>query len=148
MALLTSPEEAVPMAPESAPPDYQQELVARPETLAIMRRIVSAHLDLWELRELSDAATLCAHELLTNVMRHTGSPRCTITLRRRPDGVRVTVSDSDTAPPERRDPVWEEESGRGVLLIAALAARCGTVMRRDGKDVWADILTTPPAYAA
>ncbi|MFD3793632.1 MULTISPECIES: hypothetical protein [unclassified Streptomyces] len=46
MALLTSPEEAVPMAPESAPPDYQQELVARPETLAIMRRIVSAHLDL------------------------------------------------------------------------------------------------------
>ncbi|WP_432022838.1 ATP-binding protein [Streptomyces parvus] len=133
---------------EPDPPDYRQELVARPETLAIMRRIVSAHLDLWDLREPSDAATLCAHELLTNVMRHTGSPLCTITLRRRPDGVRVTVSDSDTEPPERRDPEWSEESGRGVQLIAALAAQCGTVTRRDGKDVWADIrTTTTPAYA-
>ncbi|MDJ1644723.1 ATP-binding protein [Streptomyces pakalii] len=133
---------------EPDPPDYRQELVARPETLAIMRRIVSAHLDLWDLRELSDAATLCAHELLTNVMRHTGSPLCTITLRRRPDGVRVTVSDSDTEPPERRDPEWSEESGRGVQLIAALAAQCGTVTRRDGKDVWADIrTTTTSAYA-
>ncbi|MBK6042340.1 ATP-binding protein [Streptomyces sp. MBT55] len=132
---------------EPDPPDYRQELVARPETLAIMRRIVSAHLDLWDLRELSDAATLCAHELLTNVMRHTGSPLCTITLRRRPDGVRVTVSDSDTEPPERRDPEWSEESGRGVQLIAALATQCGTVTRRDGKDVWADIRTTAsPAY--
>ncbi|MFC8623176.1 ATP-binding protein [Streptomyces anulatus] len=85
---------------------------------------------------------------VTNVMRHTGSPRCTTTLRRRPDGVRVTVSDSDTAPPERRAPEWSEKSGRGVLLIAALAAQCGTVMRQDGKDVWADIRATPPAYAA
>ncbi|WP_405413320.1 ATP-binding protein [Streptomyces rubiginosohelvolus] len=144
---------AVAPTTEPDPPDYRQELVARPETLAIMRRIVSAHLDLWDLRELSDAATLCTHELLTNVMRHTGSPLCTITLRRRPDGVRVTVSDSDTAPPERRDPERRdperrEESGRGVLLIAALAAQCGTVTRRDGKDVWADIrTTTTPAYA-
>ncbi|WP_103531560.1 ATP-binding protein [Streptomyces sp. SM11] len=128
-------------------PDHRQELVARPETLAIMRRIVSAHLELWDLRDLSDAATLCAHELLTNAMHHTGSPLCTITLRRRPDGVRVTVSGSGTAPPERRDPDWSEESGRGVLLIAALAAQCGTVMRRDGKDVWADIRTTAPVPA-
>ncbi|MFJ9620758.1 ATP-binding protein [Streptomyces sp. NPDC101181] len=134
--------------PEPGPPDYRQELVARPETLAIMRRIVSAHLDLWDLRELSDAATLCAHELLTNVMRHTGSPHCTITLRRKPDGVRVTVSDSDTEPPERRDPEWDEEGGRGILLISALAAQCGTVVRRDGKDVWADILASTPAHAA
>ncbi|CAM5232174.1 ATP-binding protein [Streptomyces californicus] len=44
--------------------------------------------------------------------------------------------------------MWEEESGRGVLLIAALAARAGPWMGGDGKDVWADSLTTPPAYAA
>ncbi|MFI7327573.1 hypothetical protein ACIBQ3_23410 [Streptomyces rubiginosohelvolus] len=58
-------------------------------------------------------------------MRHTGSPLCTLTPRRRPDGVRVPVSDSDTdtEPPERRDPEWSEESGRGVLLIASIDAR-------------------------
>ncbi|ESU50610.1 ATP-binding protein [Streptomyces filamentosus] len=98
---------------EPDPPDYRQELVARPETLAIMRRIVSAHLDLWDLRELSDAATLCAHELLTTVMRHTGSPLCTITLRRRPDGVRVTVSDSDTEPPSVAIPSGARRAGAG-----------------------------------
>ncbi|MFD8468678.1 ATP-binding protein [Streptomyces cyaneofuscatus] len=133
---------------EPDPPDYRQDLVAHPESLAIMRRIVSAHVDLWGFRELVDSVTLCAHELLANVDRHTGSPHCTITLRRRPNGVRVTVTDTNTDPLERSGPDWGAESGRGLALINGVAEHFGTVIRRDSKDVWAEILTSRPAALA
>ncbi|MEV7896378.1 ATP-binding protein [Streptomyces cyaneofuscatus] len=138
----------MPVTAEPDPPDYRQDLVAHPESLAIMRRIVSAHVDLWGFRELADSVTLCAHELLANVDRHTGSPHCTITLRRRPNGVRVTVTDTNTEPLEPSDPDWDAESGRGLALINGVAEHFGTVIRRDSKDVWAEILTSRPAALA
>lgn len=98
---------------EPDPPDYRQDLVAHPESLAIMRRIVSAHVDLWGFRELADSVTLCAHELLANVDRHTGSPHCTITLRRRPNGVRVTVTDTNTDPWSGATPTGTPRAGAG-----------------------------------
>ncbi|MFU0439064.1 ATP-binding protein [Streptomyces sp. KAI-26] len=138
----------MPVTPEPDPPDYHQDLVAHPENLAIMRRIVSAHVDLWGFRELADSVTLCAHELLANVDRHTGSPHCTITLRRRPDGVRVTVTDTNTDSPTPSDPDWATESGRGLALISGLAEHFGTVIRQGSKDVWAEILTSRPSALA
>ncbi|MGC4930688.1 ATP-binding protein [Streptomyces sp. DT117] len=138
----------MPVTAEPDPPDYRQDLVAHTESLAIMRRIVSAHVDLWGFRELSDSVTLCAHELLANVDRHTGSPHCTITLRRRPDGVRVTVTDTNTDAPTSREPDEDAEGGRGRALISGIAEHFGTVVRRDSKDVWAEILTSRPAALA
>ncbi|MFD6803548.1 ATP-binding protein [Streptomyces cyaneofuscatus] len=111
----------MPVTAEPDPPDYRQDLVAHPESLVIMRRIVSAHVDLWGFRELSESVTLCAHELLANVDRHTGSPHRTITLRRRPDGVRVTVTDTNTDPPASREPDEYAEGGRGLALISGIA---------------------------
>ncbi|MEU0918762.1 ATP-binding protein [Streptomyces cyaneofuscatus] len=97
---------------------------------------------------MADSVTLCAHELLANVDRHTGSPHCTITLRHRPDGVRVTVTDTNTDPPTSREPDEDAESGRGLALINEVAEHFGTVIRRDSKDVWAEILTSRPAALA
>ncbi|MEU0355561.1 hypothetical protein [Streptomyces cyaneofuscatus] len=86
----------MPVTAEPDPPDYRQDLVAHAESLAIMRRIVSAHVDLWGFRELADSVTLSAHELLAN----------------------------------------------------GVAEHFGTVIRRDSKDVWAEILTSRPAALA
>ncbi|WP_329197506.1 ATP-binding protein [Streptomyces sp. NBC_01435] len=124
---------------ETEPPHYRHELYVHPQSLAQMRRIVACLVDLWDFRELTDAAALCAHELLTNVGRHTPSPRCTLTLRRRTDGVRITVGDSSPTPPTPRAPDWTAESGRGLALIGGLAANWGSEPAPYGKDVWADL---------
>lgn len=70
------------------------------------------------------------------------------TLRRRPDGVRVTVTDTNTDPPTSREPDEDAESGRGLALINGVAEHFGTVIRRDSKDVWAEILISRPAALA
>ncbi|MEU3836603.1 ATP-binding protein [Streptomyces microflavus] len=85
---------------------------------------------------------------LANADRHTGSPHRTITLRRRPDGVRVTVTDTNTDPPTSREPAEDAEGGRGLALISGIAEHFGTVVRRNSKDVWAEILTSRPAALA
>ncbi|MFI6010182.1 ATP-binding protein [Streptomyces sp. NPDC051243] len=51
-----------------------------------MRRITSAHLRLWDLLGLCDAATLAVSELLTNAVRHGEG---------NPVGLRVTGSDEE-----------------------------------------------------
>ncbi|MET4673549.1 hypothetical protein ABID94_006465 [Streptomyces sp. PvR018] len=85
---------------------------------------------------------------LADADRRTGSPHRTITLRRRPDGVRVTVTDTNTDPPTSREPDEDAEGGRGLALISGIAEHFGTVVRRDSKDVWAEIPTSRPAALA
>ncbi|MFJ6016601.1 ATP-binding protein [Streptomyces sp. NPDC092952] len=124
---------------EIEPPHYRHELFVHPQSLAHMRRIVSCLVDLWDFQELTHTAALCAHELLTNVDRHTPSPRCTLTLQRRTDGVRITVGDSSPTPPTPRTPDWVAESGRGLALIGGLAFDWGSEPAPQGKNVWADL---------
>ncbi|MEU3219100.1 ATP-binding protein [Streptomyces sp. NPDC032161] len=124
---------------ETEPPHYRHELFVHPRSLAEMRRIVRCLVDAWDFRELTDTATLCAHELLTNVDRHTPSPRCTLTLQRQPYGVRITVRDSSPTPPAPRVPDWVAESGRGLALVSGLAAAWGSEPAPYGKDVWAEL---------
>ncbi|WP_407647218.1 ATP-binding protein [Actinacidiphila soli] len=90
--------------------------------------------------DLSDAATLCATEMLANVHRHAGSPECELTLDRLPgagEGVRLAVSDQCGALPTPSAPQPWTETGRGLLLLAATAERWGTDLTPTGKQVWA-----------
>ncbi|MEU4684042.1 ATP-binding protein [Streptomyces xinghaiensis] len=97
--------------------------------------------------EAHDAVTLVVAELCANAVRHGHVPgrdfRLGMALS--PGGVRVEVTDTraEKLPvPVRRlgegDTV--AESGRGLLLVAALADRWGWVPRSDGpgKTVWAE----------
>lgn len=63
-----------------------------------------------------------------------------------PDGVRLEVSDtrSERLPEARppQDPA-DDESGRGLLLVGALAERWGVEPRSPGKCVWADVRPSP-----
>lgn len=85
-----------------------------------------------------EAAAYCVTELVANVHEHVDPPECELTLRNLPDGVRLSVSDRSNSRPVAVEgaELWVE-SGRGVLLVGALAERWGTEATETGKEVWA-----------
>jgi len=86
-----------------------------------------------------DDAVLLASELFSNSVRHSNSglpgETITVTVTACAGVVRVEVTDrSGPGVPEPRPAVDDAEGGRGLGLVAGLAARWGW-RRRDGRTV-------------
>jgi len=63
-----------------------------------------------------------------------------VTVARSPDVVRVEVTDAGAATlPARREPTGEDEQGRGLALVEALATRWGTCRRSPGTVTWFEV---------
>jgi anti-sigma regulatory factor (Ser/Thr protein kinase) len=94
--------------------------------------------------ETAETAVLLLSELMTNALRHARTaPGREIGVRialydRR---LRVEVADAGGGRPQLRTAGAEDESGRGLALVRALADRHGVCPRRHGigKAVWAEI---------
>ncbi|MFE9439685.1 ATP-binding protein [Streptomyces sp. NPDC006602] len=89
---------------------------------------------------------LCVSELLTNVINHVGEGApVTVRLVHGQDGrVRVEVTDPDPhASLIARHPGEDDESGRGLLLLDAIARRWGVWLTPAGKTVWCELLGSP-----
>jgi len=89
-----------------------------------------------------DDLVLVAIELGTNAVRHTASGRggqFVVEIIWRSSAVRVIVADDGAATEPRliSDPL--AESGRGLLVVQALAERSGACGDHRGRQVWADI---------
>jgi hypothetical protein len=113
-------------------------LVAEPARFAAVRDAVREQLGAWGRADLADAAVLCATEILANVLDHTDSPECELTLAPLGEGVRLAVSDGSGVLPEQRPSAVWSERGRGLCLVAGMAHRWGTVLTPGGgKQVWA-----------
>ncbi|MGW6359676.1 ATP-binding protein [Streptomyces sp. NPDC055092] len=143
------------MATPSSPPATRHTATAtlplsmRPITPSSARAWIHATLHRWGLDELVDTVELLASELIGNAIRHTGRPRH---LRLRhgaaSDGTTLTceVTDDDPRPPRTaRASSPDDESGRGMGLVALLTERNGTTPTRDGKAVWFQLLAAAPA---
>nr|WP_206440223.1 ATP-binding protein [Streptomyces scabichelini] len=109
-----------------------------------MRRILRAYLRAWEMPELIDAAGLALTELVANVVRHVPGRRCSLLMLRRPDGVRVEVTDSCSSPPLSTAVDELAEGGRGLMITDAVTDRWGwhPLSDRPGKTVWFECDTT------
>ncbi|MFF3747521.1 ATP-binding protein [Streptomyces kronopolitis] len=118
---------------------HKQEMIVRPDSLAGIRRVVAFHLRRWGCDEMVGPATLCTTELLSNVLKHTGSPDCVLTLQSNTDAVRITVSDASTELPVVKQPDWMSQNGRGMFLLSETADEWGAELTPDGKDVWFEI---------
>ncbi|MDQ1010791.1 serine phosphatase RsbU (regulator of sigma subunit)/CHASE3 domain sensor protein/anti-sigma regulatory factor (Ser/Thr protein kinase) [Streptomyces sp. V4I23] len=107
-----------------------------PEHVGMARTLATEQLDAWQLAELSFITELVVSELVTNAIRHGGSP---IQLRLIRDTALICeVSDgSSTAPHLRRARVFDE-GGRGLLLVAQLTQRWGTRYTTAGKTIWCE----------
>jgi serine phosphatase RsbU (regulator of sigma subunit)/anti-sigma regulatory factor (Ser/Thr protein kinase) len=111
------------------------DLPARPEIVAEARARARRQVTSWGLEEATFTTELLVSELVTNAIRHARPP---IQLRMILDTmISCEVSDaSGTAPHHRRADRYDE-GGRGLMLVAQLAARWGTRPTRTGKTIWA-----------
>ncbi|MFD7315318.1 SpoIIE family protein phosphatase [Streptomyces sp. NPDC059883] len=113
---------------------------ADPEGLVESRAVLRQALADWGLAALIDDVELAAGELLVNVLLHTEGG-AVLTLEVLPEPVRrvrLWVKDRSSVWPRRREPGEAATSGRGLLLVDAVAARWGVEPRGDGKAVWCE----------
>ncbi|MER7670809.1 ATP-binding protein [Kitasatospora sp. NPDC096128] len=110
------------------------------------RRLVGAILREWEVPLTEDGlqdVELCASEVIANALLHTGE-RCVVSVGWRSGRVRVEVADRCPGLPHReRDP--EGTTGRGLLLVRALAHAWGWRPADVGKVVWFEYLENTEA---
>ncbi|MFF5675776.1 ATP-binding protein [Streptomyces hygroscopicus] len=117
---------------------------AEPLQLAGLRRAVKAELAAWGMSALAGEAQLITTELASNVIKHVGQgSAATLVLDADADQLRVALHDSSDKEPQRLQPARDEESGRGLQLLAALAATWGTTPTAAGKAVWCELPLTP-----
>ncbi|MDT7569991.1 MAG: hypothetical protein QOE05_165 [Actinomycetota bacterium] len=115
--------------------DLPSDLTAAREARAATRRILPG----WRLGALLDPVLLVVSELVGNAVRH-GRPPVDLRLRKTDRGVRVDVHDEDSAPPATSATSHDAESGRGLMLVDAVAVDTGVEqIEGDGKVVWARV---------
>lgn len=110
------------------------ELEPDPSTVPWVRAQVAAKLTEWDLEPLTDTVQLLVSELVTNALVHGAGAI----------GLRVIkglslvceVYDDGADLPRLRHAEATDESGRGLQLVAHLAARWGTHRAEPGKVVW------------
>ena len=110
-------------------------LAGRPERARAARAFVSEVLG--PGHPCGDVAVLLVSEIFSNSVRHSGSGAAgeTVTVAVRAGGgvVRVEVTDrARPGTPELRPASRDAEGGRGLQLVAGLAARWGWRRRRGG----------------
>ena len=86
----------------------------------------------------ADEVTLLVSELASNAVRHAGTP-FTVGLGCDGSVVRVEVSDGSSALPEPSVPPLEAVTGRGLMIVDALATRWGVEPTPTGKTVWFEV---------
>ncbi|MFE7118764.1 ATP-binding protein [Streptomyces sp. NPDC057654] len=123
-------------------------LPRQPASVGLARLRVREHLTAWgRTGDAVDAAMLVVSELATNAVRHgaLGDREFEVAVTALGDGsCFVEVTDSGRRPPVPRAVGDEDESGRGLHLVEALAETWGVWHRGCfGKTVWA--VLGPPA---
>ncbi|MFQ6147073.1 ATP-binding protein [Streptomyces seoulensis] len=114
------------------------------------RGFIRAALPVEQLCDRIDDITLCVSELTTNAIQH-GTPAGHIFLVRvivKESLLRIEVHDAGESRPQLRSPVEDDQSGRGLVLVAALADDWGIEPREGlGKIVWVEFKVPAPAPA-
>ncbi|MBL1087576.1 ATP-binding protein [Streptomyces actinomycinicus] len=100
-------------------------------------------LSAWGLEPLMDTAALLASEVLSNAVEHArdtehdgAAPTLRLTVSRRCGTLLVEVGDPDEHLPCMREAADDDENGRGMALLQALADKWGAESVQGGKKVW------------
>ncbi|MGR3931487.1 ATP-binding protein [Streptomyces sp. BRA346] len=119
---------------------YRETMPCEPQSASRARRLVRAALNTWDLGPLVEDGMLIISELVGNAARHSGCRLLRVSVRLPERGrVRLAVTDKCLQAPIAQAPDSNEECGRGLLLVAAMADRWGTEYRTWGKTVWAEL---------
>ena len=105
------------------------------------REKIRAALHACGLAALADDAVLLASELVANAVQHARGSRVGLVVREDGGTVTCEVSDASPAMPRRRR--RGEERGRGLAIVAAVAADWGVRTRLRGKTCWFTLAGRP-----
>ncbi|MFD5697635.1 ATP-binding protein [Streptomyces lasiicapitis] len=138
----------MPTPPGEFPPvpqDIEWRLPRHARSVGRARTLLRDQATSWELPpETTETATLLLSELMTNAYQHAKvSPgreiwtRCVLKAGR----LHIAVSDANATLPAPRQACPEDESGRGLTLVATLSDNWGTELRPGGvgKTVWFEL---------
>ena len=133
------------MSARALPKVAEWRLSRHPLNVSRSRTLLQEQAYAWRVEdETVELAVLLLSELMTNAYRHARvSPgreiglRCVLGDR----GLRVEVSDASDELPRLRDAALDDESGRGLALVAAFADAWGAFPRPCGigKTVWFEL---------
>ena len=119
---------------------------AQPAEVRLLRRAAVAQLGRWGVPSAVEETELLVTELVTNVIKHVGEGApATLVLEWRYARLRVEVHDKSRTLPAPVEARCDEECGRGLHLLAALAVDWGTALTAVGKSVWCEIAAQPAA---
>lgn len=140
-------------------------LAADPHSVPTARQLARDAIAEWRLVDLAEDAALCVSELTTNAALHSDSDYLELTLVGEADAVGIMVDDyaphttpalvqagHDLAAAAELIDEWDEPpaTGRGLLLVSALASQWGIEQTPAGKRLWVrlshtdDYQHTPP----
>ncbi|WP_268249549.1 PAS domain S-box protein [Streptomyces poonensis] len=111
------------------------DLPAHSSAVSDGRCFLSKTLATWDCAHLADDARLLVSEVLTNAIQHAEGP-LGLHLRRTATELTVEISDHSPHLPQPRLAAPDDESGRGLLLVDALADSWGVRPTDDGKTTW------------
>ncbi|MGR8008617.1 ATP-binding protein [Streptomyces hypolithicus] len=101
------------------------------------RRIVRAVLRHWGQASLTASAELLATELLTNALQHGRGPAVGVRMFLTASHLVIEVADGSPELPVPRNASSDDEDGRGLLLVDAIAEAWG--VSPDGTTTWCSL---------
>jgi anti-sigma regulatory factor (Ser/Thr protein kinase) len=127
---------------------WKMQFTSNPKCVSLARRLVGKALDGWGYRgEGVLRVVLVCSELSTNAVLHARKRGHLFEVRVSAEGANclAEVSDASNHPPRPVEADTDDEHGRGLQLVAALAEETGHRSRSPlGKTVWARLLLDAP----
>ncbi|MFH8694481.1 PAS domain S-box protein [Streptomyces chartreusis] len=111
------------------------ELPAKASSVPAGRSFVVDNLTAWDCVSPADDARLLVSEILTNAVQHAEGP-LVLRLRRTATELAVEISDLSPHLPQPRLAAQDDESGRGLILVDAVADSWGVRPDERGKTTW------------
>ncbi|MFI7415346.1 ATP-binding protein [Streptomyces sp. NPDC049627] len=105
-----------------------------------LRRIARASLSHWGRADLIETVDLLLTELATNALRHGSGLDVGVRISMQDDHLKIEVNDGSSALPELRNAEHDDEGGRGLFLVDALAKDWGVSL--DGTTTWCTLPLT------
>jgi anti-sigma regulatory factor (Ser/Thr protein kinase) len=117
---------------------------AEPQAVGRLRCAVGLQLTTWGFSDVADAALLAVSELATNVIRHVGAGTpAALVMEAKGDTVRVELHDTSGCLPHREQAGPDDETGRGLSLVAAVSGGWSATATPGGKAVCCEFAATP-----
>jgi anti-sigma regulatory factor (Ser/Thr protein kinase) len=117
------------------------QLASDPAGARDARRFVAGTLRGWGLDALVEVVVLLTSELVGNAVMHGAGSPVGLVMVLDDHAVRVEIHDGNPKQPRLHLGNGDREQGRGLVLVAALAASWGVESTGGGKSVWFQVRT-------